>query len=347
MIDFALELQVIELQKRTREFENKVVIPAESEVRSEAHGGLAPTRLSELRDAARAAGLFAPTAPIEHGGLGLNHRHQAVVLEEAGRSTLGPVVLNCAAPDEGNILLLHKQATAAQAERYLVPLARGIVRSAFAMTEPSPGAGADPAQLRTRAVEVNGGWQIDGRKWLITGADGAAFFIVMARTGDDDATLFLVDGDNPGLRLVRNVATIDGAFAGGHGEVIFDRCLVGSDAVLGRPHDGFAAAQVRLGPARLTHCMRWLGAARRAHEAAVHYAAERPMFGGVLGDLGMAQRHIAENELDIAASRALILQAAWALDVGRPARQETSMAKAFVAEAVHRVVDRSMQVCGG
>jgi alkylation response protein AidB-like acyl-CoA dehydrogenase len=345
-IDFTLDPLVADVRSRTRAFIDDVVIPAEAGVGPDDHG-LPATRLAELRDAARDAGVFAPTAPVEYGGLGLDHRAQAVVLEEAGRSVLGPIALNCAAPDEGNILLLHKKATDAQHERYTAPLARGQVRSGFAMTEPAPGAGADPNQLRTVATQVDGGWRIDGRKWLITGAEGAAFFIVMARTGNDGASMFLVDAGTPGLDLVRTVHTLDSAFAGGHGELLFTGCTVPPDAVLGTVHDGFAAAQVRLGPARLTHCMRWLGAARRAHEEAVRYASERAMFGGVLGDLGMAQRHIAENELDIAASRGLILQAAWALDNGRPARQETSVAKAFVAEAVHRVVDRSMQLCGG
>jgi acyl-CoA dehydrogenase len=159
--------------------------------------------------------------------------------------------------------------------------------------------------------------------------------------------MFLVDADHPGVRLVRTLQTMDSAFAGGHGELDFKDCEVGDEAVLGAVDEGFRYAQVRLGPARLTHCMRWLGAARRAHETAVAYAASRPMFGTRLSSLGMAEQMIADNEIDIAASRALILQAAWALDAGRPARQETSVAKAFVAEAVFRVADRAVQLCGG
>lgn len=244
------------------------------------------------------------------------------------------------------MLLLDKVATPAQRERYLRPLATGAVRSSFAMTEPAPGAGADPDSLLTTARQVGDGWVITGNKWFTTGADGAAFSIVMARTGSA-ATMFLVDAANPGMRLERLLDTIDSAFAGGHGEVSFTDCFVPADAVLGEVDKGFSYAQVRLGPARLTHCMRWLGAARRAHEEAVRYAASRTMFGSTQADLGMTQAMIADNEIDIAASRALIREAAQALDAGSPARRETSIAKTFVAEAVNRVVDRSVQMCGG
>ena len=180
--------------------------------------------------------------------------------------------MNCAAPDEGNILLLDKVTTPSQRNKYLAPLSRGDMRSSFSMTEPSPGAGADPDQLATRATKTAGGWVINGNKWFITGADGAGFSIVMART-EEGATMFLVDGDNPGMNVVRNLDTLDSAFTGGHGEVSFENCTVSDDAVLGEVGKGFEYAQVRLGPARLTHCMRWLGAARRAHEVAVEYSS--------------------------------------------------------------------------
>jgi acyl-CoA dehydrogenase len=215
------------------------------------------------------------------------------------------------------------------------------------MTEPAPGAGSDPTLLTTVARPAGGGdWVIDGRKRFITGADGAGFAIVMARTDDRAATMFLVDADNPGMTVVRRIETLDRSMAGGHCEVEFTGCRVHGDAVLGAVGAGFAAAQVRLGPARLTHCMRWLGAARRAQEAALDYASRREIFGARLGDLGLAQRHIADSEIDIAASRALILHATWLLDTGSAARQETSIAKTFVAEAVGRVVDRAVQLCG-
>jgi acyl-CoA dehydrogenase len=254
--------------------------------------------------------------------------------------------LNCAAPDEGNILLLHRVATASQRARYLVPLVAGRIRSCFAMTEPAPGAGADPDSLLTTARRAGDGWIINGSKWFTTGADGASFAIVMARTGSA-ATMFLVDSDNPGMKVERLLDTMDSAFAGGHAEMSFTDCRVPGDAVLGEVDQGFRYAQVRLGPARLTHCMRWLGAARRAHEEAVRYAAGRSMFGTVQAELGMTQAMIADNEIDIATCRAIIRVAAEALDAGQPARRETSIAKTFVAEAVNRVVDRSVQMCGG
>ena len=343
-VDLGLDPELRELRDRVTAFVDEVVAGYEGDPREGAHGPSDELR-AELQEAARAAGVFAPTVATELGGLGLDHRAQAVILEEAGRSLLGPQALNCAAPDEGNILLLDKVATGAQRERYLEPLARGHVRSAFAMTEPAPGAGSDPEALATTAEREDGEWRINGRKWFITGAAGASFTIVMARTGDG-ATMFLVDGDNPGMRIVRLLDALDTSFAGGHAEVEFENCVVGDDAVLGTAGEGFRNAQVRLGPARLTHCMRWLGLARRAHEAAVAYAAERELFGTTLGRLGMAQALIADNEIDIAASRGLILQAAYALDMEQPARQETSVAKVFVAEATSRISDRSLQLCG-
>jgi acyl-CoA dehydrogenase len=344
-VDFSLPDELVELRDRTRAFIDEVVVPAESTDDPGSHGVDADV-LRQLRAAARERGVFAPTAAGSLGGLGLDHRAQAVVLEECGRSLLGPAAMNCAAPDEGNILLLHKVASPEQKARYLVPLAAGDVRSGFAMTEPSPGAGADPDMLRSTAERTSDGWVINARKWFTTGGDGAGFYIVMARTGEQ-ATMFLVDADAPGVEVVRTLNTLDTSFSGGHCEMAFDDVRVGDDAVLGEVDLGFRYAQVRLGPARLTHCMRWLGAARRAHETAVAYASQRPMFGANLSDLGMAQQMIADNEIDIAASRALIWQAAWSLDEGRPSRQETSVAKTFVAEAVFRVVDRSMQLCGG
>ena len=351
MIDFTLPPEVEQLRARTSAFIRTVAIPAEA--RDAAHGhGLDDGLRAELQQAARDAGLFAPCAARELGGLGLDVRGQAVVLEEAGYSLLGPQALNCAAPDEGNMHLLEVVATPGQRERYLRPLAEGRTRSCFAMTEPPPGAGSDPTMLRTTATRVDGGWRIDGRKWFITGADGAAFAICMARTGeaiegDEGATMLLVDADNPGMRIVRTMDVIDRSFPGGHCEVVFDDCRVADDAVLGEVGLGYRYAQVRLAPARLTHCMRWLGIARRALDIALDRVAQREAFGRPLGELGMAQQKIAESVIDIETSRGLIWRAAWALDAGQPARHETSVAKAHVAEAVDRVVDRAVQLTGG
>jgi acyl-CoA dehydrogenase len=343
VIDFSLEPEVEELRQRVRAFVRDVVIPAEA--RDVPTHGLDEGLRAELQAEARRAGLFAPQVDRALGGLGLDMRGAAVVFEEAGYSVLGPQALNCAAPDEGNMHLLDVIATAAQRERYLVPLAAGEIRSCFAMTEPAPGAGSDPSMLRTRARRVDGGWSIDGHKWFITGAEGAEFTICMARA-EEGATMFLVDADNPSWRIERIVDAIDRSFPGGHAELVFEDCRVEDDAVLGAVGEGFRNAQVRLAPARLTHCMRWLGAARRALDIALDRAAEREAFGQRLGDLGMVQEKIAESVIDLETSRLLIWRCAWALDRGEPARHESSVAKAHVAEAVGRVVDRSVQICG-
>jgi acyl-CoA dehydrogenase len=348
-VDLAQDAHVQDLAERTARFVREVVVPVE-----EAHGGVLPSDEERVRlqDAARAAGVFAPHAAPEFGGHGLDMCGRAAVFTEAGYSLLGPIALNIAAPDEGNIHLLERIASEDQKVRYLAPLAAGDVRSCFAMTEPSPGAGSDPDALSTTATRVDGGWRIDGRKWFITGADGAAFAIVMARTsgvpGDrGGATMFLVDADNPGMTIGRHIPTLDESLYGGHLEVEFSDCRITDDAVLGEVDEGYRYAQVRLGPARLTHCMRWLGIARRAQDIAVAWAAERQVFGSRLADLGMAQAMIADNEIDIAAARGLILHACWELDQGRPAGMEVSIAKTFTAEAVWRVVDRALQLNGG
>jgi alkylation response protein AidB-like acyl-CoA dehydrogenase len=220
------------------------------------------------------------------------------------------------------------------------------------MTEPAPGAGSDPAALATRAVRADGGWRINGHKYFITGADGAGFFIVMARTSGEPgqrggATMFLTPADTPGLRVGRHITTLDRAMIGGHCEVFFEDMFVPDEAVLGAVDRGFEYAQVRLGPARMTHVMRWLGAARRGHDIAVARVAQREGFGARIGDLGLAQQMIADNEIDIAATRALLVRACWELDSGEHAGNATSIAKTFAAEAIFRIVDRSIQLCGG
>jgi acyl-CoA dehydrogenase len=343
MIDFEPEPAVVDLRDRVRAFVRDVVIPAEP--RDVSAHGLDEALRRELQDAARRAGVFAPQVAEELGGVGLDMRAAAVVFEEAGYSLLGPQAMNCAAPDEGNMHLLEVVATPEQRERYLIPLTAGAVRSCFAMTEPAPGAGSDPSMLVTRAERVDGGWSITGRKWFITGADGAAFAICMARA-PEGATMFLVDAGNPGMRIERVIGAVDRSFPGGHAEVVFDDCRVAGDAVLGEVGQGFHFAQVRLAPARLTHCMRWLGVARRALDHALERASEREAFGQRLGDLGMVQERIAQSVIDIETSRLLIWRCAWALDRGEPARHESSLAKAHVAEAVGRVVDRAVQICG-
>lgn len=352
-MDFSISSELLDLKERTRRLIDEVVIPAERRL----PGDVTEWRelRGELQAAARAAGVFAPHVPREYGGLSLNWRDCAVIFEEAGRSLLGPQALNCAAPDEGNMHMLEKIASPAQKEKYLRPLATGEIRSCFSMTEPD-GAGADPSLLKTTAEYRNGKWVINGRKWFISGGIGAAFTIGMARTTADDrqqtadksgATMFLVDADNPGWRIIRQLPTLDRGWPGGHAEVEFVNCEVGEDAVLGKVGEGFEYAQVRLGPARLTHCMRWLGAARRAMEYAVAYATARESFGKKLAEHQGVQWMVADSEIEMHAARLMIWHAAWLLDQGDKARHETSMAKVFVAETVDRVVDRAVQMCGG
>jgi acyl-CoA dehydrogenase len=339
-----------DLLARVRAFVDHVALPAEERCGGNLHDGPVAVR-DELQAAAKSAGVFAPQVPLELGGVGLSRVEQAPILEAAGYSLLGPLAMNCAAPDEGNIHLLDVAASLEQRERYLMPLARGDARSAFAMTEPAPGAGSDPRLLRTTAMRVPGGWSLRGRKWFISGAIGADFLICMARTtgkpGDaGGATMFLVDAVNPGLRIVRNIETLDVGMFGGHAELELDDCRVGDDAVLGEVDAGFVLAQMRLAPARLTHCMRWLGVASRAHDIATDRALQRHAFGMPLGDLGMVQAMLADSEIDLQVSRVLVLDAASILDAGDEAGHASSIAKTFVSEAVWRVVDRSVQICG-
>ncbi|HET9422936.1 MAG TPA: acyl-CoA dehydrogenase family protein [Nocardioides sp.] len=351
-VDLDLPAEVRALVARTSAFVREQVLPVEDAAGGdiERAGGDGVRR--ELQAAARAAGLLSPHAPVRFGGLGLGMVDRAPVFEAAGYSLFGPVALNVAAPDEGNVHLLAAVATPDQQEEFLRPLVGGEVRSAFAMTEPAPGAGSDPTALRTEARRVPGGWRITGRKWFITGADGAGFFIVMARTagqpGDSHgATMFLLPAETAGIQVGRHIGTLDRSMVGGHCEVVFDDVFAPDERVLGEVDRGFANAQVRLGPARMTHVMRWLGSALRAHEVALRHVAERQGFGSRLADLGMVQQLVADSEIDIAATRALLLRACWELDQGERASASTSIAKTFAAEAIGRIVDRAMQLCGG
>ena len=341
--DFSLAPRVAEYRDRITRFVDDVVIPREQDAFAD---GVDDTLRKELQQQAKAAGLWAPQAAAELGGGGFRFDEAAVLLEEAGRSLLGPLALNCAAPDEGNIHMLHMIATQAQRQRYLMPLVAGEVRSCFAMTEPPPGAGSDPSALRTTATRVTGGWLISGDKHLISGAEGAAFAIVMASSADG-ATMLLVEADNPGFTIKGHARTIDAIALGGHCQVRFEEAFVADDAVLGEPGQGFRYAQVRLAPARLTHCMRWIGAARRAHEIALARSVSRSVFGAPLAEHGMAQQMIADNEIEIAAARALLWQVAWQVAQGEKSTEASSKAKVFISEVVSRVVDRSVQLCGG
>lgn len=341
--------EVEELRLRTRDFIRNVVVPAEPGP---------DVRLSEelrvtLMAAAKEAGVFAPHVPREYGGQGVPIEHWSPILQEAGYSPIGPSVLNCMAPDEGNMHMLNLIATDAQKQRYLAPLAAGDVRSCFAMTEPHPGAGSDPAALLTEAVRVEGGWLINGHKRFISGAEVASFAIVMARNEASDgvpagATMLLVDMDNPGIRIGAQIHAIDRAIAGGHPHVHFEDCFVADDAVLGAPGEGFRYAQVRLGPARLTHCMRWLGLARRSLDIVLDRVNEREIFGHKMAELGIAQEMLAQSVIDVETSDAIITKTAVLLETDPKAGSAmSSIAKVHCSEAIFRVIDRAIQLCGG
>ena len=350
-MDFSLSDELLELKDRTDRFVQERVFPYEGDLRQTPHGPTEDLR-HELVALGRQAGLLSPHVGGEWGGLGLDHRAKAVVFEAAGYSPLGPVALNCFAPDEGNMHLLEQVAEPRQKEEWLRPLAAGKIRSCFMMTEPAPGAGADPSMLLTTARREHDEFVIDGRKWLITGAVGADLGIVMARTEDDasgaaGATMFLTPMNAPGIHVERVLDTLDQYMTGGHAVVRLEGLRVHESQVLGRIGEGFRYAQVRLAPARLTHGMRWLGAARRAHDIAADYARRRTAFGKPIGEHEGVGFMLADNEMDIHQSRLVIWHTAWILDQGQRGRHESSMAKVICSEAIWRVVDRSMQILGG
>ncbi len=345
-MDFSLPPELIDLRERTRRFIAEEVMPLENDARQSAHGPDEALR-DEFVARARAAGLLTPHASPEMGGLGLSHIAKAVVFEEAGYSWLGPTALNIHAPDEGNIHLMEAVASAAQKERWLRPQVQGLTRSCFAMTEPDPGAGADPAMLTTTAVRDGAGWRINGRKWFITGAEGATYAIVMARMEDGAATMFLTDMQRPGITLERSMDALDRCFTGGHGVLRFDDLHVPDADVLGEVGKGFRYAQVRLAPARLTHCMRWLGQARRAQDVALAYAARRQAFGKPLAEHEGVGFMLADNDMDLHTARLHIWHTAWLLDQGQKCNFESSRAKVVCSEAEWRVADRCVQILGG
>lgn len=334
------------LVARTKAFIADVIIPIERETPRAGHGPT-PELVSQLTALAREAGLIAPHLPRDLGGFGLSHRQQADVFRAAGYSPLGPIAMNIAAPDEGNMHLLAQVATAEQRARFLAPLAAGRIRSAFLMTEPDGGAGSDPSMLKTTARRDGNHWLIDGRKAFITGAEGAAFGIIMARTGERTTTMFLADMATPGIRIERILDTIDNSMPGGHAIIALDGVRLDADSILGEIDEGFRYAQVRLAPARLTHCMRWWGAAQRAHDVAAAYAVERRAFGKPIIDHEGVGFALADNLIDLKSSELMIDWCAEVLDAGADGLAESSMTKVAVSEALFRVADRCVQVLGG
>ncbi|UAK34366.1 acyl-CoA dehydrogenase family protein [Nocardia asteroides] len=350
MIDFAIPAELAAERDRVRRFVIDKIVPYERDPRLTAHGPTDELR-QELVELARAEKLLTVQAPEALGGRGLTHVEQAVIYEAAGWSTLGPVAMNCAAPDEGNMFLLSKVADPDQVRRHLAPVVAGHQRSVFAMTEPD-GAGSDPAQLTTEATFDGENFTVNGRKWLITGANGAKTWIIMARLAanphlPEGPTLFLTDGDQPGIVIERTMNTMDRNYVAGHGVVRFDNLVLPREALLGEAGQALRYAQLRLAPARLTHCMRWLGAAERAQSIAVEHARTRTAFGKPIGEHEGVSFMLADNEIALHQCRLTIWHACWLMDNGAKARHESSIAKSFVSEELFKVADRCVQVLGG
>jgi len=337
--------QAVAIATKVERFVRQEVIPYEKDERWGAHGPSAEL-VEELRTRARAVGLMTPH--VLSDGRHLTQRATARVLEAAGLSPLGPIAVNVAAPDEGNMFLLGRVATPEQKARFLRPLVEGRARSAFLMTEPAAegGAGSDPSMLKTRAVSDGDHWVIEGRKAFITGADGARIGIVMAKTGDD-ATMFVFELPNPAIRIERVLDTIDGSMTGGHAVLSIEHLRVHRTQVLGTIGEGFKYAQVRLAPARLTHCMRWLGACRRAQEIATAYALRREAFGKPLIEHEGVGFMLADNRIELKQAELMIDWCAGVLDSGAAGTSESSMTKVAVSEALFRIADRCVQIMGG
>ncbi|WP_294315155.1 acyl-CoA dehydrogenase family protein [uncultured Sphingomonas sp.] len=331
-------------------FVRDVVAPYESDPRRDAHGP-SDALVDELRGKARAAGVLTPH--ILPDGTHLTQRETAYVLRQSGLSPLGPIAVNTAAPDEGNMYLLGKVGSDDQKRRFLDPLVRGDARSAFFMTEPAAdgGAGSDPSMMQTTATLDGNHWVVNGRKAFITGAEGAKVGIVMAKSDATDGTggacIFLVDLPDPAITIERVLDTIDSSMPGGHAVVRINNLRIPADQMLGHSGEGFKYAQIRLAPARLSHCMRWLGACFRAHEIATDYANRRHAFGKVLIDHEGVGFMLAENLIDLKQAELMIDWCADALDGGANGGPESSMTKVAVSEALMRVADRCVQVMGG
>ncbi len=349
-MNFTLPQDLRALQQRTRDFIAEEIIPFERDERCTPHGPTDELR-AELISRAREAGLLSPQMPVALGGMGLDYRARAVVFEEAGYSPLGPVAMNIAAPDEGNMTLLEAAATPGQKSRWLEPLVDGRVRSCFCLTEPYPGAGSDPAMLSTIAETDGGVFRISGQKWFTTGAEGASFAIIVARHVDGEydgqASLFIAEMDQPEIHLVRMMDALDTCYPGGHGVLRFSGLQVPAGDILGEPGQGMKYAQVRMAPARLAHCMQWLGQARRANDVLTAYTTGRRAFGKLLAEQEGVALMLADNQIDLHSARLAIQHCAWSFDRSGPNRYDSSVAKVIASEACWRVVDRCVQLLGG
>lgn len=349
-MDFTLPAEIEDYRLRIRAFVEQEILPVEADRANwDEHENIADAPLQALRAKARDAGLWAFQMPKERGGLGLPFTGLAACYEEMNRSIFGPVCFNAAAPDDGNMRVINQTGTEAQKERWLQPIIDGKVRSTFVMTEPHPGGGSDPSMMLTKAERKGDRWVVTGRKWFITGAEGAQHFILIARTSDDPRkglTAFLFDRDQPGWRIERRIPIMGPEEHGGHCELIFDGLEIPDENVLMNVGDGLKLTQIRLGPARLTHCMRWTGLAKRSLEIAGAYVKERHSFGMPLSEHEGVQWMLGEAAMQIEIARLLTMKAAAALDAGSFARKEVSMAKVQVADTLFKAVDTAIQLCG-
>jgi acyl-CoA dehydrogenase len=340
-----------ELAERARALMEEVVLPKERELA----GGMTVSEgtISELREAAREYGVYAPQIEEEYGGMGYDFRDVLPTFEEAGRSLLGQVAMRVDAPDEGNMHLLELHGTDLQKEEYLRPLVEGEIRSGFSMTEPQPGAGSDPKQIRTAARKEGDEWVIDGHKWWTTQGIHADILLVFAKTDPEahpyeGCSVFLVPKEADGVEVVRNIPHLGPELTGtGHAEIKYDNVRVPEEHLLGEAGKGFQHVQERLGPARLTHCMRYSGMAERALDVAAAYMTEREGFGSAMADKQHPRFELAEQKTRLAAARSLIRTAASEIAAGNEARIAVSMAKTFTANATQNAIDTALQFCGG
>ncbi len=350
-IDFTLSPELEDLRGRVRDFVENVVRPGEAKIgdRDDIDRSDYIRILLDLRQAAREEGLWLPHMPEEWGGMGLGHVELAMVQAEAAKSYYGPWVLNCQAPDEGNMHTLLHWATPAQAEKYLRPLCEGRATSCFAMTEPEV-AGSDPTLIKTNAYQDGDEWVINGHKWFISNAHRANFAILIARTEDDPDlpqaanSAFIVDLPSEGWVEVRQIETMHGST--GHSEIRIEDLRVPAANMLGGRGQGHLLGQYRLGPARLAHCMRWIAQAETALDMMVDRALDRFSHGSLLAEKQGIQWMIADSTMELYQCKLMVLHAAYKIDRGEDFKSEVSMAKHFVANALNRIIDRSIQVHG-
>ncbi len=338
--------RALEIAEKVEAFVRETVVPYEKDTRRDHHGAPLDELVYEMREKARAAGVLTPH--VLPDGSHLNQRETAVVLIRSGLSPLGPLACNTMAPDEGNMYLLGKVGSPDLKRRFLGPLLDGKGRSAFFMTEPAEdgGAGSDPSMMKTSCRQDGNHWVINGRKTFITGAKGATVGIIMAKA-EQGACMFLVDLPDPAIRIDHVPNTIDSSMPGGHATITIDNLRVPADQMLGEAGEGFKYAQIRLSPARLSHCMRWLGACIRAQEIATDYANRREAFGKVLIEHEGVGFMLAENMIELKQAELMIDWCAGVLDSGSLGTVESSMAKVAVSEALMRIADRCVQVMGG